>query len=241
MHKMRKVALSVLVATNAALSMAVAAAPAEAHNAATYYSSASYLSNATETYYINSYQPLSGGYGVPSQARDAITQSLATWSDLDGGNGPEFNYAGLQNSPILEYDCATQLGNSKIYWKAPDPVLGQYPLARTEICIYGPSGYIRSFAFYFDPTPAGASGGWEVDPTAAVNSNEWDLKSIATHESGHATGFDGHFGDPFADPACPSPRTSATQTMCVGNAGILGTSWLRTLESHDVDTLASWY
>jgi hypothetical protein len=72
-------------------------------------------------------------------------------------------------------------------------------------------------------------------------SGDYDTISVAAHEFGHATGRlkggdgDGHFTE--ASTYCPV--SSARHTMCPSTYD--GTSWQRSLETHDSDTFQNAY
>jgi hypothetical protein len=97
---------------------------------------------------------------------------------------------------------------------------------------------IKSFGIGFDSTTPFT---WRSDGGNPAAS-ELDLRSVAAHEAGHATGgwLDGsdfgHFNDGNPD-VCPV--NSSRQTMCAST--IFGTDWGRTLAAHDKDTFADAY
>lgn len=74
---------------------------------------------------------------------------------------------------------------------------------------------------------------WYVG-SGTPSSNLYDLRSVVTHEFGHAMAFSGHFGS--SDTACSQ---SPIHTMCSGISP--GTTYKRTLETHDEHTFTSAY
>lgn len=79
---------------------------------------------------------------------------------------------------------------------------------------------------------------WYTGSSSSVPSGQYDLRSVITHEFGHAGGFGVSSGpDHFTGSSICSGTTR--QTMCSGLP--TGTSYKRTLESHDEHTFASAY
>jgi hypothetical protein len=90
-------------------------------------------------------------------------------------------------------------------------------------------GYLARFVVIFD-----SGQNWYLgsgDPAGP----ESDLRSFAVHESGHANGFNYHFGS--GDGLCHF--NSSIQTMCPVLPG--GESWWRTLADHDLHTFENAY
>ena len=84
---------------------------------------------------------------------------------------------------------------------------------------------------------ANGSVGW-YQGSGGAPANRWDLRSIATHEAGHTTGWHGHFS---GSPTCALPLSGAYETMCEGSLSVLGTEWIRTLGTHDLHTYEDAY
>ena len=74
---------------------------------------------------------------------------------------------------------------------------------------------------------------WYTGVSTSVPSGKSDARSVAIHEFGHAAGFKGHFE---GTSLCSG---SIRQTMCPTLPS--GTSYMRTLESHDKHTIVSAY
>ncbi|HET7735061.1 MAG TPA: hypothetical protein VFK52_03740 [Nocardioidaceae bacterium] len=182
---------------------------------------------------------------VPTgSVRTSIEAGLANWSDLASGRGPAFTLTGevagnndfeacdnTFNKIYFTEDLATALNEGD----APETLLGV-----VDLC-YGPPPLqsITKFQISFERTPEinGANGTW-YSGAQEVPNNQWDLRSIVTHEAGHATGFLGHFTDAEA---CPNPLTTEWETMCYGTGLLIGTRILRTLDNHDLHTIGSAY
>jgi len=76
---------------------------------------------------------------------------------------------------------------------------------------------------------------WHQGSSTSVPSNSYDLRSVLIHEFGHASGFAGHFSHSSITDCTGSDRN----TMCSGLPK--GTSYKRSLESHDKHTIANAY
>jgi len=221
------------LAALAALSLPLTlSSPATAHDAAVFYPDR-WPTNRTVHYSIHEDVPLSGGF------RNSLASGLARWSDLAGGNGPEFIRDAVSGGINNFYACDNAYGGRLFVAENLASYLG-YPsesvLGFTQPCII--DGVWTKFQITFEKTAeASGASGWNTDDTAP-GPNQWDLQSIATHEAGHATGFVGHFS---AAAYCPSPADATTQTMCAGDPSQKGTSMVRSLEDHDLHTLDNAY
>ena len=231
---MRKAGIGALLLLNATLLTTLLMQGAEAHSGATFYK-ARWNPGSTVNYNVDN--------DVPSSMRDAMHAGLNNWDDLAAGNGPHF----VNQGPIAgsnDYDPCT--GPSNLYiiedlglvWTGR-PVDSEQYLGVTQWCTSGSSGIdrITKFQITFEKTAelAGASG-WYTG-SGQPGANQWDLRSIATHEAGHVTGFYGHFDE--SPVACPLDVDRAT--MCGGHVEMKGTTRLRTREAHDNHTFADVY
>lgn len=172
---------------------------------------------------------------IASGRHDAYKAGMNNYSDRAGGNGPNFNYQGTTAGTNDGNACGNN--NNKIYEANGLEELGA--LGVTSKCIVAPDlpgdePKITKFQVTFEESP---TQGWYAGTDSP--GTKWDLRSIATHEAGHVTGFYGHFADD--SDRCPKPRTSATATMCPGAPGIRGTTWLRTLEAADISAINAAY
>ena len=83
---------------------------------------------------------------------------------------------------------------------------------------------------------------WNAGGTIA--DDEFDFRSVLTHEIGHAAGMGrgslpGHFTDAVACPSLNGNPRSGDSTMCSGTR--VDEIHKRTLESHDEHTIAAHY
>lgn len=181
--------------------------------------------NVTENYSIDNNVP-SGGW------RDSIKGGINNFSNLANGNGPEFVFNGIVTASYDQSNACS--GGSQVFAPASLSVTW---LGYTTWCtqVFGTQDRIVGFdiALNRDPDINWYSG------SGNPGANQWDVRSIAAHEAGHATGLLGHFND--GDAWCPVPRTAATATMCSGNPGIVGTTWLRSLEGRDFQAISDAY
>lgn len=217
-------------------------ARSSARRTTTYFYTALWPNNATVSYRIDT----GAGAGVPAGAgrRDSIKAGIANWSDRDGGNGPQFVFDGTAEATNPTLDACSST-NNKIYWS--EGLQATFGYGVTSTCVTAPdlpSDYprITKFVQAYEATPDQSA--WYSE-SGSPGPNQWDLRSIVTHETGHATGFlggpnnEGHFGNNST--RCPVPRTSATATMCPGASGIIGSTWLRSLESDDLSAIQDAY
>jgi hypothetical protein len=170
---------------------------------------------------------------VPVVWREAVQAGVSNYSDRAGGNGPDFNYTGLVRGTNDGYACDNP---TNIIYGHPNLVGA---LGVTNVCYVRPDDPRQTtYISRMQITMAmGIPGGWHTG--ADHPGDKWDLRSIVTHEAGHATGFYGHFVND--GPKCPVPRTAETATMCPGAPGIQGTAWLRTLASADLAAINNAY
>jgi hypothetical protein len=177
--------------------------------------------------------------GFPEGAgqRDSVREGADQWTNTPNAN---FNWSEgneRANWP-LNADCTASwnlgLGNNTINWKPIDGRGGI--LGDTVDCPASGSGDIKKFWTRFDSDDA-ADFHWPGHPPddPPIQSDEVDGWALATHELGHATGFNGHITDPNL---CESAGIDL-HTMCLGI--YVGLARQRTVEVHDVDTFKSAY
>lgn len=179
--------------------------------------------NATEPYFIDT--------GVPSGFRSAMATGINNMSDKAGGHGPRFVWDGLSSE---SWNASNPCQSASTVFVVPD--LGPY--GRTTRCIetFGTVGErITGFNIAINTS---TQLSWYAG-SGAPGPTQWDIRSIVTHEAGHATGMLGHFDE--SAPHCPDPRNANTATMCEGNDSIIGTIWLRTPEPADLNRLEQAY
>jgi hypothetical protein len=167
--------------------------------------------------------------------RDSIRFGSNQW---DLANGADFKFTQDLNDETNDYpgwnralDCDPAPVNS-IHFDDSIPDSGQYAnaLAVTQVCDVDGDGKISAFIMVFDTD---WNWNWESGNPA---SSQADSRSVAAHEFGHAWG--GWFPDHFTDSTL-CPNNSGRHTMCASHS--LGTTWQRTLESHDSHTLSGAY
>lgn len=204
-------------------------APAGAHNAADYYYQFGSSTGKWPNYSLEPWFVRTTGFPNSSYYY-RISESDDAWNAVGGSSGPEpdFNYIG-GTTVAGNFDQPCQSTYSGVYWRS----IGPGVLAQTKNCRDPTSGLTSMFQISVNSV----GFTWYVG-TGTPASNQWDLKSVVTHEMGHGTGFAGHFPTtgPFA--ACPA---SARATMCAGDPVDRGTTYLRTLGVHDIHTFDAAY
>ena len=142
----------------------------------------------------------------------------------------------------ISFDCGSTWGfqgngNQTIDWKSIDGGGNGSVLGDTFDCPASGTGNITEFWIRFDSDNA-ADFHWPGHPPddPPIQSDEFDGWALASHEFGHATGFNGHIG---ASTSLCDPGNIDLHTMC---ASIFqGLARQRVLEVHDVDTFQSVY
>lgn len=199
------------------------ASPMRAHSASYYYYMDSGLGiwpvDHSEPYYIRDNFP-SSAYG------SRINDSRAHWNAVGGDNEVDFTYAGITTGTGNFWNPCS-VNNSMVSMRSDLPA--GY-LALTNTC--NSPTYITRFHVGISPNANWYSG------TGTPLSNEWDLRSIVTHEWGHVTGFFGHFIN-TAD-TCAGIYEDVN-TMCEGSPSRIGTTYLRSTETHDIHTFLGAY
>jgi hypothetical protein len=209
--------------------------PAQGHTAGTFYG-VTYFPNSTEHWLIDD--------GVPNgDFRESVKFGIGQWDDGAGGIGPNYVFDGEIVSNSGDLNPCNGANRSVVFVKedlsiavgAPYEVLGY-----ADFCLEGPptgTQYVNKFEMYLETTPeTGGSAGWYVG-SGTPPSNRDDLRSVVTHETGHTTGWVGHF---TGSTLC-NPNDMATyHTMCA-TVPPLGTTGWRYLEAHDLHTYDNAY
>lgn len=147
-----------------------------------------------------------------------------------GTNEPEFVYDGTTTGTGNFWDpCSSNVNNSMFSMRSDLPT--GY-LGLTNACNDSTLGHTTKFHVGFGPNV-----NWYAD-TGTPSSNQWDFRSVATHEMGHVTGFYGHFSSTSS--TCTGDSEPAN-TMCPGQSYFVGTTFLRSLETHDEHTFLGAY
>ena len=193
---------------------------ASAHPASDYYYSSSPLgkwpSTHTEPFLVRNTFP-------SSSYVSRISESDNAWNTAPGSSLAEvdFRYDGTTTS-TGNFDSPCSISWSGVYWRS----ISGY--GATKAC-KNSSNVTVNFQISINSGKTWYAG------TGTPSSSQMDLKSIATHEFGHATGMYGHFLD---GPTC---RLDSTRnTMCPGFEA-QGTTYLRTLETDDKHTFTAAY
>ena len=171
---------------------------------------------------------------VSATRETSITVAFNKWEDVSGATfsftfgADRANYAAWDRS-----DCSPEPTNT-IHWDSSLPNSTGFD-AFTTLC--QTSGVISSFQVVFD-SDSGAN--WHNDETNPP-AGSLDLRSLAAHEAGHATGGwlqQSNFGH-FNENSTECPNNNNRHTMCP--TIVLGTDWARTLGTHDEHTFANAY
>lgn len=203
--------------------------PASGHPASDFYPE-TWLLNTTEHWLIDD--------GVPTgDFRDSVKFGIGQWDNGAGGQGPDFVFDGEVTSNSGDFNSCNGETRSVVFVKEDLGLLLGLPgaLGWVDYCVEGPppAQAIGKFEMYLEKTPG---VGWYVG-SGTPPSNRYDLRSIVTHETGHTTGWVGHF---TGSTLCDSGDMATFHTMCTP-AAPPGTIGMRYLEAHDVHTYGNAY
>jgi hypothetical protein len=169
--------------------------------------------------------------GVPTAMRDRIKDGAQEWNAVTGTDNFRFDwnsgdysaFAWLNQCPNAD---SSNYEKNGIHWTSINA-------AGMAVTCATPGGGLHDFQMVLDSDLDWYSG------TGDPPSNKVDTWSTATHEFGHATGWDKHF---INNTMCPSNDRPSWQTMCAADSGDLpGARYARTLEAHDIDTFQDAY
>lgn len=158
-------------------------------------------------------------------AKNAMRAGATYWSSVSG-SWLDFNWTGEEDPDVdFTWNACTTAPDGGL-WLTTTHM--DYYIAYASIC--RESGTITSAAIAFDHT----ARNWYTGVSTNVPSSALDLRSVSSHEFGHATGFFPHF-----DPNDVDCSSADRETMCESLPA--GVSYFRTLEEHDKHTVADAY
>lgn len=175
--------------------------------------------------------PLGNWFGESGDARRAdVSYGFQTWNALGRLVFVEStDYVGEQST--LEWgQCDTSLFYQvNVFWTAystdPDE-LGE--VSWCDFHVGEPKRYLYMVTMRFN-----ANGNW-----SGPVGEHYDLRGLAVHEFGHATGWTGHFSESDATADCPGAEAA---TMCpIQYQGPSVFAW-STLSTHDMHTFYDLY
>lgn len=215
----------------------VNAQPADAHPYQNYYPEGKWQVNPNVK--AGDLQPwLDGSSSHRSKTQSDIDFARSQWNSV--GAGLTFNsFNGFDSNIISLTACTTgHWGHVNIVTVSTSSLGGS--LARTGTCGGQNSSTLvtRARMRISERTSPGST--WKKGG-GSVSNTQWDLRSLITHELGHATGFGQHSKpDHFSATTWPCTNSTATRpTMCVGLPE--GTVWKRDIEGHDTHTFELFY
>lgn len=235
-----QVFLSVLVTMSVFL-VNIPGASAHAWNA--FHTNGRWVNNSNLTYYFRNTFPT-------SDYRYQITNGFKAWNNAYGTSDtaePDFysggvtTYYGSWNQPCLN-------DRNMVYWYDLDSMGANGPrvIGAGLVCpYYGPQGTYTNtstrntrFTLVIDNDRLWYTG------SGTYTGGVLDLRSAATHEVGHLTGWVGHFLSPIpgvraGHPECPVSNQAYYHVMC----DRLDPGWTsgRTLKLHDYHTFGAAY
>lgn len=173
------------------------------------------------------------GSGWSTALQDRIRDAQGQWNDVSTAD--YFNFAFKGSTSLNANPCNNSYNKNGHRWVYIDGAPDLDVIATTYVCVYdtGSALIMHSFMIWWD------SGNTWYSGTGSPSTSELDFRDTATHELGHATGWTTHFSEGTAE--CPAPNTNTSRnTMCV-EGGPEGSTWGRTLETHDQHTFQEWY
>lgn len=147
------------------------------------------------------------------------------WDGISG-NWFDFNW-GTTDTGVTTWGGCTTVPSGGL-WVGTGAISA---LATESTCTSTSTGNITRSSITVDRT----GRTWHQGSSSSVPAGSTDLRSVLIHEFGHATGFAGHFVNSSITDCTGSDRN----TMCSGLPS--GTSYKRSLESHDIHTIQAAY
>jgi hypothetical protein len=145
----------------------------------------------------------------------------------------------MQSTSSYPATCSAGFNQNMVYRGGIDGNGRQAPpgefnkWAKTVYCFSLSTGLIHNYYMKFDID----EDWWLGGEGTTVPSDRLDWFSVAAHEFGHAAGWEVHFSHYTL---CPDPpNVVLSQTMC--RYMPYGTSYARTISTHDIHTFEAWY
>ena len=178
------------------------------------------------------------GFPSGSGQRDSVREGADQWSNTSGAIF-DWNETGQVANWTISFNCGVSWnggnGNNTLNWKSIDGGGNNSTLADTLLCPTSGTSSLTKFWIRFDQANS-ADFHWPGHNPDDPPDNTFDAWAIASHEFGHATGFQGHIGS--GSTYCDVGDLDL-HTMCSFTAS--GLARQRTLEVHDVDTFQATY
>lgn len=177
---------------------------------------------------------------LPPTWDDTLNNAVNEWNLVteSGHEVVRFVNLGVAETPSVVNPCAAP-GKGGVRREQLDSIAGSDFAGVVITCNFsgGPANRIASFMLALDIGAGGFS--WNED-NGTPASDELDMRSVYTHEFGHATGWGGdETGDHYSDNGGACPESTNRKTMC--QSTILGTTYSRTLESVEKDVFRAAY
>lgn len=164
----------------------------------------------------------------PDLANGAVA-AMVTWNNAPAN----FHYNNAGAADNLSNNCNDySIADNVVVWGTIDGQGGR--LGQTSICLVGP-GRIRSTFLQID----GQENNWQIG-SGVPPAGSLEFRSVITHEMGHVNGlFSNNFAHWEQVSGSLCPFDDRRQTMCSSIPA--GTSYMRTLGSHDSHTFTNRY
>lgn len=232
-----------VVAVTAALTSWLGPAPAGSHSAWPDYYPGTWdtqdeetilglISLGTTTYDIDYWVSHHSIGSFTDEMIEDVRSAETTWENVPTEEHFEFAYQG-ELSNVDPHDCSEPSSHHYLHIDG-DYREGGNQAGETHLCTVQATGEVVGFQVVYDHDEP-----WNFG-TGLPASHQLDFRSITAHETGHATGFLGHF--PAGESStCPHQFNELTRATMCAEAIAPGTTGIRTLQIHDEHTFQDAY